>query len=719
MKTLKSHLVCFALLSILSMQFSNAQIAYQWQKAYGGSLNDGAYSISTTNDGGTIVGGYSYSGISGIKTESAYGLGDYWVLKLDADGNKKKKKTYGGSGLDVLVQVVQTADGGYFVGGYSQSPISGNKTENSIAGTPDIWLLRIDGVGNILWQTDLGGNGTDYLGDVNETSDGGCIIGGYSNSSNSGDKTENSKGNLDYWIIKLNSDGSIGWQNTIGGTSIDQCHAAEQLPDGTYFISGYSSSPISFDKTEAPVGPFNNYDAWIMQLNASGSIIWQNVIGGSSVENLYAAKITPDNGAILAIQSNSNISGDKTENTISGVVGDMDYWLVKVDHLGNVEWENTLGGIHADLCYDVVLTTSGGYAVAGHSLSGVSGDKTNANWGDTYDYWAVGVDSLGLVIWDKTYGGLNEDYGYAMSGNENGQFIIAGNSASGISGDRTEASYGVYDFWLIKFRPVCDSTGEVCNTLDDDCDGLIDESVIEDIYIYNLGETSVCQGAGVTMFAEYTGASVQWTRNGIPLPGATGPGYVALASGNYACITTSDCGEATSNAIHVTINKKPKAKVVAGGPTTFCDGDFVYLNELPTAGCTYLWQKDGTSIPGAVLNTYVATTTGNYRCIVTKTETGCFNTSNSIIVTVDCKVGEIQTLELSIYPNPASSNITIKTNNTDPKTISIFNAVGALVYNTLSVEENVLVAINHLPAGVYYVDMAAEYGKGNCTFVKE
>ena len=110
MKTLKSHLVCFALLSILSMQFSNAQIAYQWQKAYGGSLNDGAYSISTTNDGGTIVGGYSYSGISGIKTESAYGLGDYWVLKLDADGNVEWQKTYGGSGLDVLVQAVQTAD---------------------------------------------------------------------------------------------------------------------------------------------------------------------------------------------------------------------------------------------------------------------------------------------------------------------------------------------------------------------------------------------------------------------------------------------------------------------------------------------------------------------------------------------------------------------------------------------------------------------------------
>lgn len=703
MKTLKSHLFCFALTSFFSMQLSHAQIAYQWQKAYGGSVNDGAYSISTTNDGGTIVGGYSYSGISGIKTESAYGLGDYWVLKLDADGNIEWQKTYGGSGLEVLNEVVQTADGGYFVGGYSQSPISGNKTENSIAGTPDIWLLRLDGVGNILWQTDLGGNGTDYLGDVNETSDGGCIIGGYSNSSNSGDKTENSKGNLDYWIIKLNSAGAIDWQNTIGGTSADQCHAAEELSDGTYFISGYSSSPISFDKTEAPVGPFNNYDAWIMQLNASGSIIWQNVIGGNSVENLFAAKVTPDNGAILAIQSTSNISGDKSENTISGVEGDMDYWLVKVDHLGNIEWQNTLGGIHEDICFDVTLTTSGGYAIAGHSLSGVSGDKTAPNWGDTFDYWAVGVDNTGAVIWDKTFGGLEHDYGYAMSGNENGQFIIAGNSASGISGDRTEASYGVYDFWLIKFRPVCDSTGEVCNTLDDDCDGLIDESVVEDIYIYNLGETTVCQGGGVTMFAEYTGASVQWTRNGIPLPGATGPGYVAVASGNYACITSSECGEATSNAIHVTINKKPKAKIVAGGPTTFCDGDFVYLNELPTAGCTYQWQKDGTSIPGAVLNTYVATTTGSYRCIVTKTVTGCFNTSNSINVNVTCKIDNTGNEIITLVPNPASESCNVQLPMEGKKEILLINAIGQIIVQGETMENVFRLNVTGLPGGIYSV----------------
>lgn len=705
MKTLKSHLVCYVLLAFFSMQLSHAQIGYQWQKAYGGSLNDGAYSISTTSDGGTIVGGYSYSGISGIKIEPAYGLGDYWVLKLDADGNVEWQKTYGGSGLEVLNEVVQTADGGYFVGGYSQSPISGNKTENSLAGSADIWLLRLDEDGNILWQTDLGGSGSDFLGDVNETSDGGCIIGGYSNSSNSGDKTENSKGNYDYWVIKLNSSGSITWQNTIGGTSADQCHAAEQLSDGTYFISGYSNSPISFDKTEAPVGPFNNYDAWIMQLNASGSIIWQNVIGGNSVENLFAAKVTPDNGAILAIQSTSNISGDKSENTISGVEGDMDYWLVKVDHLGNIEWQNTLGGIHEDICFDVTLTTSGGYAIAGHSLSGVSGDKTAPNWGDTFDYWAVGVDNTGAVIWDKTFGGLEQDYGYAMSGNENGQFIIAGNSASGISGDRTEASYGVYDFWLIKFRPVCDSTGEVCNTLDDDCDGLIDESVVEDIYIYNLGETTVCQGGGVTMFAEYTGATVQWTRNGIPLPGATGPGYVAVASGNYACITSSDCGEATSNAIHVTINKKPKAKIVAGGPTTFCDGDFVYLNELPTAGCTYQWQKDGTSIPGAVLNTYVATTTGSYRCIVTKTVTGCFNTSNSILVNVTCKTDVSNSEQINIFPNPADNAVNVFTSLAGIKQIQLMNAFGQLIQQTITDEDMVTFDVTNLPSGFYLIEI--------------
>ena len=125
---------------------------------------------------------------------------------------------------------------------------------------------------------------------------------------------------------------------------------------------------------------------------------------------------------------------------------------------------------------------------------------------------------------------------------------------------------------------------------------------------------------------------------------------------------------------------------------------------FPTTGCTYLWQKDGTSIPGAVLNTYVATTTGNYRCIVTKTETGCFNTSNSIIVTVDCKVGEIQTLELSIYPNPANDKFVIQSDE-QISAIEIYNLAWEMISLKVDFNQQLKQEINVslFPAGIYFV----------------
>jgi hypothetical protein len=718
MKTYYSPLVLFSVLNLCLISISQAQPVYIWQQAYGGTQNDGAYSISATSDGGTIVGGFSYSSISGTKTEAGYGLGDYWVLKLDASGNEEWQKVFGGSALDVLDEVVQTSDGGYFVGGYSQSPISGNKTENSLAGSQDIWLLRLDNTGSIIWQTDLGGNAADYLADVRETSDGGCIIGGYSNSGNNGDKSEGNKGNFDYWIIKLTNTGAIEWQNTIGGTGADHCHAVKQLSDGTYFVAGYSSSPVSFDKTEAAVGPFGNTDAWIMQLDASGNIIWQNVIGGNSNDNLYAAAFTPDNGAVLAMQSYSQASGDKTDNTISGAIGDVDYWVVKVDASGNIEWQNTIGGIDADLCLDITSIADGGFAMMGHSKSPISGDKTEDEFAGSYDYWVVGIDSLGNVLWDDTYGGNLFDYGYGITYTNEGFIVIAGNAESNATGNKTIASYGASDFWLVELRNACDET-EVCNTIDDDCDGLVDEEVVEDIFIEFLGSTTVCQGVGVSLVATYTGNELQWFRNGTLITGATGISYYATTSGNYSCATYSECDSATSNTIIVTVNKNPKAKIVAGGPTTFCPGDFVYLNELPGAGNSYQWQKDGSSIPGATLNTYVATTTGVYRCIVTKIATGCFKVSNSITVTVSCKLDETPVQVLIIYPNPASNSITINTNVIAPKTISIYNSVGALVYNISSAEENVFIDVSHFTSGVYFVHLIGENGKGDDTFVKE
>ncbi|QQR96490.1 MAG: hypothetical protein IPJ93_07825 [Bacteroidota bacterium] len=151
--------------------------------------------------------------------------------------------------FDELYSIQQTSDGGYILGGRSNSDISGDKTENS-QGDFDYWVVKLDASGNIQWQNTIGGNNSDYLTSIQQTTDGGYILGGYSRSSISGDKTEDNQGPDDYWVVKLDPTGNIQWQNTIGGNSVDQLTSIQQTNDRGYILGGWSLSNISIDKTE-------------------------------------------------------------------------------------------------------------------------------------------------------------------------------------------------------------------------------------------------------------------------------------------------------------------------------------------------------------------------------------------------------------------------------------------------------------------------------------
>lgn len=150
---------------------------------------------------------------------------------------------------------------------------------------------------NILWQRTIGGNGEEYLKSLEETSDGGMIIGGYSNSNISEDKSENSRGGNDYWILKLDSSGIIEWQRTIGGSGEDKLVAIHQTSDGGYIVGGYSDSEISGEKTESSRG-FTDY--WILKLEPNGGIEWQKTIGGDNGDSLVEIHQAPDGNYILA-----------------------------------------------------------------------------------------------------------------------------------------------------------------------------------------------------------------------------------------------------------------------------------------------------------------------------------------------------------------------------------------------------------------------------------
>ncbi len=330
--------------------------------------------MQQTSDSGFVVGGH---------TEYNYLNYDYRVVKLDAAGNLTWSKTIGGSADDFLYSIQQTADGGYILGGNSISPISGNKTENSLGGH-DFWVIKLDASGIIVWQNTIGSSDDDRCYAIQQTTDGGYIVGGYSSGNISGDKTENSMGSTDYWVVKLDASGNITWQNTIGGSSYDSFHALQQTTDGGYILGGYSASSISGDKTE---NSFNySADYWVVKLDATGNILWQNTIGGNNSDLLYSLHQTSDGGYILGGTSVSNISGDKTQNC----KGLEDYWVVKLNSSGTVTWQKTIGGSDSDYMqhYAVRQTSDQGFILGGTSVSNISGDK-NQNRIGQYDFWVM------------------------------------------------------------------------------------------------------------------------------------------------------------------------------------------------------------------------------------------------------------------------------------------------------------------------------------------
>jgi hypothetical protein len=439
--TMKKTFTTLLLLLTAFLGFSQTP-KIEWENTMGGGDNDYLYSIQQTSDGGYILGGNSGFGTTNDKAENSLGLSDYWVVKLDTAGKIEWENTIGGNGNDYLYSVRQTSDGGYILGGYSESNISGDKTENTQIYT-DYWVVKLDPAGKIQWQNTIGGSGYEYLYSIQQTSDGGYILGGYSDSNISGDKTENRQGNGDYWVVKLDTAGNIQWQNTIGGYYDDYLYSIQQTSDGGYILGGYSNSSISADKTEN-MQLFNDY--LVVKLDAAGKMQWQNVIGGRGNDYLRSIKQTSDGGYILGGYSDSGISGYKTEKS----QGVSDYWVVKLDASGNIQWQNTIGGSGDDYLYSIQQTSDGGYILGGYSNSVISGDKTEKSPAFN-NYWVVKLDVAGDIQWQKAIGGRGDDCLMSIQQTSDGGYILGGYSGSCMSKYKTENGQ-LIDYWVIKLK---------------------------------------------------------------------------------------------------------------------------------------------------------------------------------------------------------------------------------------------------------------------------
>jgi hypothetical protein len=321
------------------------------------------------------------------KDEDSRGDFDYWIVKLNHKGDIEWNKTIGGGGTEYIDNIVQTTDGGYMLAGSSSSNASGEKTEDS-RGDFDYWVVKLDKNGNKVWDKTMGGNSWEFCSPIINTKDGGVLVGGFSVSDISGEKSENSRGDADYWIVKLNKDGQIEWDKTIGGDQGDFCHVELQTDDGGYVLAGVSLSNTAGEKTENSRGGF---DFWLVGLDKNGNKVWDKTIGGSDNEgDVWSFQKTEDNGYILEGFSISGISGEKTEECR----GDFDYWVVKLDKNYNIQWDKTIGGAGFESVWGncVQEIKKNVFVVGGTSWSDISGDKTVATVG-LADFWLTVLDA--------------------------------------------------------------------------------------------------------------------------------------------------------------------------------------------------------------------------------------------------------------------------------------------------------------------------------------
>jgi hypothetical protein len=343
----------------------------------------------------------------GMTTSFGGGGFDYYLVKTDANGDTLWTRVYGGSGNDKGYYVQQTSDGGYIVAGYTNSFGAGNY---------DIWLIKTDASGDSLWSRTYGGSGSDICKYAQQTPDGGYVVAGGTDSFGAGSK--------DFWLLKTDADGDTLWTRTYGGTDYEDFYAAHCTSDGGYIVTGWSSS-------------FGvNTDAWVVRTDANGDSLWARTYGGDGWDAFYSVQETSDGGYVMGGQSNS-FPGP----------GDYDFWVVKTDADGNSLWSNIYGGDRAEYCRSVDETFDGGYALIGYTQSFGAG---------SWDLWLVKTDADGDSLWSRTFGGVGSDCCLAGHQTTDGGYILAAYTGS--------FGAGGTDAWLVRVaseQPVPDVTVEI------------------------------------------------------------------------------------------------------------------------------------------------------------------------------------------------------------------------------------------------------------------
>ena len=345
----------------------------QWAEAFGGPAKDWAYAMTGTYDGGLCTAGRTAS--------QGAGLEDVWIVRVDGDGKLLWEKTFGGAAIDRGRAIVETPDRGLVIAG---------ATESKGAGEFDVWVIKVNAAGELLWDQRFGGIATDWASSVVVTSDGGLAIGAYTQ--------VDADTPYDFWVIKLNSAGALLWQRRFGGAATDWSNAITETADKSLVVVGHTESKGA-----------GKADFWVLKLGADGEPLWDRTFGGPRTDYASAVTATRDGGVIV---------GGMTQ---SQGAGGFDIRVFKLDPSGEVVWDQTFGGENDDWVRAIVETQDGGHALAGYTMSKGAGLS---------DVWLLKLAANGEFLWERTYGEAGNEWARALVELPDGGLALAGDTYS-------------------------------------------------------------------------------------------------------------------------------------------------------------------------------------------------------------------------------------------------------------------------------------------------
>jgi len=563
-----NHLITIILIFLSFLGLSQST----FQKNFIGNDNEMLWDIKVSSDGGFISTGFTHSFGSGGQ--------DVYVIKFDVDGNKEWDKTYGGATDDRGYSITQTLDNGYVICGVA----------TSFSGNGDIYVVKIDSLGNLEWENTYGGPDEEDSYKILQLADSSYMISGITRSYGSGIR--------DIYLIKIDNTGNLIFSKTYGGNFSDWCNDFILTSTNELIIAGKTMSYGS-----------GSTDAYLIKLDINGNVIWSKVYGLASDDDFRS---------IIEISSGEYVIGGFTG---SSGAGQGDAWLVKVDTTGSLIWSNIFGSSSQEVIYSIVTTEDNGFALLGESYSFYSTSNNNS--------LLIKTDSLGNQEWVNIYGGNSRSYGLSLKEINSG-FILSGASFLSASNENisliktdTNGFTNCFDSLVSLIQNIY--IPNITNGINVGSGGVkipitsnhSSTTITEDILCYYAGcsvnpgsDQTICDGDTVTLSG--SGAtSYTWDNgvtDGVPFTPSTTTTYTVIG-------TTGSC----TDTAQVTITVNPSStNFDYGGSTAFCltDTDPV-ANITGTPGGTFSSSAGLTIDPTTGTIDLSASTPGNYQVTYT------------------------------------------------------------------------------------------------------